>query len=120
MDKITIKSARFLCSIGVTAEERIKKQEIIVDVEMFLSIKRSANTDNIKNAINYSEVYELLKNTVEKKDFNLVETLAEDTAKNILREFPVKEVLVRVKKPKALADRNVKYVSVEIKRGKDD
>jgi len=116
MDKIIIKSANFLCNIGVTAEERSKKQEIIVDVELFLSINKAADRDNIKDAINYSEIHGLLKGIIQKKEYKLIETMAECIAKNILREFPVKEVLVRVKKPKALADRNVAYVAVEVIR----
>ena len=116
MDKIIIKSANFLCNIGITPEERGKKQEIIVDVELFLSINKVADRDNIKNAINYSEVYGLLKRVIEEKEYNLIEALAESIAKEILAEFPIDKILVRVKKPKALAERNVEYVAVEIIR----
>ena len=118
MDKIIIKSANFLCNIGITPEERGKKQEIIVDAELFLDMKKMPKpfflSDDIKKTVNYSEVYELIKSIAENKEYHLIETLAENIAKAVLNKFPVKEVLVRVKKPKALADRNVEYVAVEI------
>lgn len=119
MDKIIITDAFFLCNIGVSPKERRKKQEIGIDVELFLDIKKAAQTDEIKNTVNYSEVYSLLKEIVEKNKSKLIETMAQNIANKILDNFSVSKVLVRVKKPKALADRNVNYVAVEILREKN-
>ena len=118
MDKIIIKGARFSCSIGVSVEERSKKQKIVIDVELFLSARKAAKTDNIKYAVNYSEVHDLIKSLVESKKYNLIEAMAENIAEEILNKFPVKKVLVRVKKPEALSNKNVKYAAVEITRNK--
>ena len=119
MDKIIIKEARFLCNIGVSKKERNEKQEIISDVELSLDVRKASQTDNIKYAVNYSEVYSLLKNIAEKKEYKLIETMAEDIAKEILNKFSVENVLIKIKKPDALADKNVKYTAVEIIRGKN-
>lgn len=120
MYKITIKSAKFFCSIGITPEERKKKQEIMIDVELFLNTKKTAKpfflSDDIKHTINYSEVHNSLKNIAENKEYNLIEALAENIAKEILNKFKIDKILVSVKKPKALANRNVEYVAVEIIR----
>ena len=118
MDKIIIKEARFPCNIGVSQKERKKKQEVIIDVEMFSNIKKASKTDNIRYAVNYSEVYDLIKNIVGREKYKLVEAMAENVAKEILNKFSVEKVLVRVKKPEALANRNVKYAAVEIIRKK--
>ena len=118
MDKIIIKEARFSCNIGVSQKERRKKQEIVVDAELFLDAKKAAQTDDIKYAVNYSEVYDLIKNIIGMKKYKLVESIAENIARGILNEFSVQKVIVKVKKPKALADRNVKYAAVEIIRKK--
>ena len=111
MYKIIISEAQFLCNIGISKKEREKKQEIIVDVELFLMTK--------KKIVNYSEVYDLLKDVVEKKEYKLIETMAENVAKEILNSFFIDKIIVRVKKPKALSNRNVKYVAVEIIRDKN-
>lgn len=118
MDKIIINEAHLLCNIGVSKEERKKKQEIIIDAELFLDIKKASQTDDIKNAANYSEVYEFLKDAAQKKEYKLIETLAEEIAESILNKFPIEKITVRVKKPAALANRNVKSVAVEITREK--
>ena len=116
MDSITIKGALFSCRIGVSEEERSKKQQIEADVKLFLSTKKAAKTDSIKDAINYSDVHNLLKNIVEKNNCMLIESLAENIAAEILKNFPAKKALVKIKKRGALADRNVKYAAVEIER----
>ena len=118
MDKIIIKEAKFDCNVGVTDKERGRKQRIIVDVELFADLRKASHTDNIKNTINYSEVYKSIRNVAEKKDYRLIETLAENVAKEILNNSPAKKVVVRVEKPMALAKKNVKYAAVEIIRKK--
>ena len=118
MDKIIIKEARFSCNIGVSQKERKKKQEIAVDAQLFLDAKKAAQTDDIKYAVNYSEVHDLIKNIIGMKKYKLAESIAENIARGILNEFPVQKVIVKVKKPEALADRNVKYAAVEIIRKK--
>ena len=119
MDKITIKDASFLCNIGTTPQERIKKQEILIDIEMFSDFRKTIKKDNIDYALNYSKVHDSLKNVVEKNKYSLIETMAENIAKQILNKFSIKKILVRVKKPAALSTKNVKYVAVEIAREKN-
>jgi dihydroneopterin aldolase len=120
MDKIIIKNACFLCNAGVSQEERRKKQEIFIDIKLFLDIKKASQTDDINKAINYSTIHKSIKNLSENKKYKLIETMAEDIAKNILENFDISEVLVRIKKPQALAKKNVSYVAVEIVRSKYD
>ena len=128
MNKIIIKEAHFLCNVGVLEEERKEKQEILVDVVLFLNVKKAFKkktakpfffSDDIRSTVNYLEVYNLLNKVVNDKEYRLIEAMSEDIAKEVLSNFPVDEVLVRVKKPTALADKNVKYAAVEIRRTKN-
>ncbi len=116
MDKIIINEAKFLCTIGITPKERKSKQELIIDVELHTDIKKSSRTDDIKDAINYSDVHDTIKKIIGKKEFNLIETIAESVAAGILKKFPVHKVFVRIKKPSALAKERVKHAAVEILR----
>ena len=119
MDKLTISGANFSCNIGVTEKERSQKQEIIVDTDLFLDIKQASSTDDIHDAVNYSDVYDLLKEIVAKNQFMLIEAMAENIASAILENFPVEKVNVKIKKPGALSDKGVKYVSIKITRSKN-
>lgn len=116
MDKIIIKEAQFMCNVGVSKEERAEKQCIIVDAELFFNFKKVPSTDDIKNTIDYSQMHELIKNTAEKNEYKLIETLADNIAKEILKNLPAKKVIIMVKKPMALAKKNVRYAAVEITR----
>ena len=118
MYKIIIKGATFFCNIGATEEERLKKQKIFVDVELYLNTKKSANLIFLSDTVNYSEVYDLIKKIAENEEYNLIENMADAIANKILKNFDINKVAVRVKKPQALANRNVRYVAVEIIKSK--
>jgi len=117
MDKLKIKEARFMCNIGISENERNTKQEIIADIELFLDFKEVAKTDDVADTINYSDVSKFLKDFISKKECKLIETLAEDIAVAVLKNFPAEKISVIIKKPNALA--NAKYASVEITRSKN-
>ena len=119
MDKIIIKDAKFSCNIGVSKKERGKKQEIFIDAVLFFDAKKPGKTDRIEDTSNYSEIYNLIKKTAEDEEYNLIEAMAENISEKILGNFSANAVLVKVKKPSALADRNVKYAAVEIIRTKN-
>ena len=91
----------------------------MVDAELFFDAKKAARTDNIEYSINYSEVHAVIKKTAEGRQYNLIESMAGSIAEEILNNFSAGSVLVRVKKPNALAARNVKYAAVEIRRNKN-
>ncbi len=116
MDKIILQDCSFQCKIGVSAEERKKKREILVDVELFLDTQKAGANDNIGDTINYSAVHSLIRNIIEKQSFHLLERVADEISTNVLQQFPVKKIRVRVKK--SLLHRNVKYALVEILRSK--
>lgn len=118
MDKIIIKKARFKCNIGISREERAKKQNIIIDVELFLNLRKASSTDDIKNSVDYSKIHSLIKSIAEKKEHKLIEALAENIANAVLKNFPAKKAVVKVVKPMALAKKNVKYAAVEIARSR--
>ena len=119
MDKIIIRNARFNCIIGILDHEKVKPQEIIIDLELFIEPVNSRLNDYIKNTIDYAEVHELIESEVNDSNFGLIETLAETIAAKVLGKFKISKILVRIKKPAALAHKNVEYAAVEIIRTKN-
>jgi len=115
MDKIIIDDARFLVNIGVTGKERGKKQSIIIYAELYLDTRKAAITNKLKDTADYIEVYEVIKAIAENKQFILIEALANELAKEILKKFDIKKVLLRVKKPSVLQNK-AKFAAIEIIR----
>jgi len=114
MDKIIIKNAKYSAKIGVTKEERSRKQDLFIDINIFFSIEKAASTDKIEDTVNYSKVYQSIKFLVEQKEHKLVETLSELIAKKILEKFGVKKVEVCIKKPNAISSAD--YAAINIVR----
>lgn len=98
MDKIIVRDAVFFCNIGVSPKERSRKQKIFADIEVFFDTRKAAQKDDLKFTINYSDVFSLVKNIAEKKEYRLIETLANKIAEGILDKFDAKKVNVGVRK----------------------
>ena len=118
MDKILISSMDCVANIGVTPEERTFKQRLSIDVELSTDTAKPAQTDSLKDALDYSKVATLVMEICRSRDFHLIETVAEVLAARILSDFPVPEVRVLVRKISPVVEPRVNYVSVEIVRSR--
>ncbi|MDD2401260.1 MAG: dihydroneopterin aldolase [Clostridia bacterium] len=119
-DKILLQGVRFYGYHGVSAEEKKLGQWFEIDVEMWGDFSKVVVSDNISDTINYSKVYDVIKELVEGTSVNLIEHLAGKIAGDLLEFVQIKKVLVRVKKPQAPLKGPVCYTGVEIVRSKDE
>ncbi len=118
MDKIVIKDLLLRGIIGINEDERVNKQDILINLTLFADTRKAAASDNITDAVNYRTITKrIIKHIEESSDF-LVEKLVSDIAELILMEFNVEKAVVRVEKPGAL--RFAQSVGIEIKRTRED
>ncbi|MFA5159275.1 MAG: dihydroneopterin aldolase [Candidatus Omnitrophota bacterium] len=113
-DKIFIQGLEIPCIIGTLPRERKKRQRVVIDLEFPAFVRKAARRDNLRDALNYQKITERATEFVSKSRFYLLETLAERLARTLLREFKLKNILLRVSKLHAI--RNAKNVGVEIRR----
>ena len=66
MDKIIIKDLLVRSIIGINPEERIKQQDILINMILFSDIRKAAQSDNIANALNYKAITKRVIEHVEK------------------------------------------------------
>jgi FolB domain-containing protein len=118
MDKIIIKDLLLRGIIGINEEERVNKQDILINIVMFADTSQAAKSDSIDDAVNYRTITKHIIDHVESSSDFLVEKLVNDIARLILTEYSVDRVQVRVEKPGAL--RFAESVGVEIDRKKSD
>ena len=116
MDRITLHELEIFCRIGVPEAERATPQKLLVNLELELDLRRSASTDNLEQTINYHRVAVRVEELAKKKEWKLIETLAEDIAAAILSEFKPVRVTVEVRK---FVLPQTKYVAVTISRPAD-
>src|SRR4029079_2748579 len=115
-DKILISRIDCVVNIGVTAEERTIKQRLSIDVEFSIDNRKAAETDSLKDAVDYSRVAQGGSAICSGHEFRLIETVAEQIASRVLGDFPIAEVRVLVRKIAPVVEPPVAYVSVEIVR----
>ena len=118
MDKILISAIDCVAAIGVTPEERTMKQRLSIDVEIATDILAAAQSDSLKDALDYSRVAGRVMEICRSRDFHLIETVAQMIADQILEEFPTRQVRVLVRKISPVLEPRVNYVSVEIVRSR--
>ena len=118
MDKIFLTALTAETVIGIFDWEREVKQAISIDLEMSADIRRAARSDTIAATLNYKAVAKRVLAFVQDSRYQLVETLAEEVARMILREFPVEWVRLTLHKPGAI--RFSKDVGVVIERVRAD
>jgi 7,8-dihydroneopterin aldolase/epimerase/oxygenase len=118
-DKIILSNARFSALVGILDHEKENEQDIFIDLEIRKETRKAGLSDNIEDADDYSRMHHELGNIIGSRHFNLIESIAQETAAMILDKFNADSVLVRVKKPEALKHLGVEYAAVEIVRYRD-
>jgi 7,8-dihydroneopterin aldolase/epimerase/oxygenase len=118
-DRISLRGMQFQGRHGVSAEERAKPQPIEVDIVVRLDLSLPGRTDELADTVNYSSLFELAHGIVEERSFKLLEALATAIADAVLAVQPVRDVEVRVRKPKAPLAGAFETVEVRIRRERD-
>jgi FolB domain-containing protein len=116
MDKTFIKDLVARGIIGVNDWEREKPQEILINITVFSDTRAAAQSDDLKDCVNYRTLAKRVQSHAEKAARFTVEALANDLAEICLEQKGVEKVIVRVEKPGAV--RFSKSVGVEIERTK--
>lgn len=119
MDKIRIKDLEIYANHGVLPEEKVLGQKFLVSATIHTDFSAAAITGDLDKTINYAEVCQLLTAYTQENTFDLIETLAEDLAREVLYQYPLAQTVdIEVKKPWAPIGLPLDYVSVEASRSR--
>jgi len=102
MDRIEIKDLMVRTVIGVNAEERRDKQDVIINVTLWADLRKAGQSDRIEDTVNYRTINKIILAMTEKARFLLVEALADRIADICLTSPGVRRAEVSVEKPGAL------------------
>ena len=95
--KIYIEDFSFKCIIGILDFERVKKQKVIVNLSFDYEFK-----DNL--FINYAEVSDLIKTTMKKRKFLLLEDAIISLKEIIDTKYSISNLELKITKPDILKD----------------
>lgn len=96
---IQLRKLRVPLHIGVPEAERAVEQEVKVTLTIETARGVGALGDEISNTVDYFLVSQGIHALAAAKERKLIETLAEDIADYVLRDFPARAVRVEIDKP---------------------
>ena len=76
MDKILIEGISVNAIIGTLDHERVRRQNLLIDIEISLDLKKAAATDDLFQSVDYSEIERRTVEIAETSSFKLLEALA--------------------------------------------
>ena len=76
MDKIILEGISFNAVIGTLPHERVRRQNLIADIEISLDLKKAAASDDLFQSVDYSEIERRTVEIAQTSSFQLLEALA--------------------------------------------
>lgn len=99
---IFIEGLRVDAIIGIYPEERLVKQPLVVDLELYVDFSAAANSTLLEDTVDYDSVVARVIKLIIEGEYKLIESLAVAIADTLLTEFNVKKVSCRLSKPNAV------------------
>jgi len=109
---IDIKDLRLRTYIGFNEEEKIKKQDVVLNIEICYNAQKAMISDDVTDAFNYKVLTKQIIAMVESQRFNLLEKMAADIMSMIEQEQQILTATITIDKPHAL--RFTESVSVKL------
>ncbi len=98
MDRLQLNDMSFYGYHGNLEAERELGGRYRVDLEIGLDLSRAAGADDLSESVDYVHVYQLVRTVMEDQQHRLLESMAEEIARQVLALPRVDEVTVRVGK----------------------
>ena len=104
--------------IGIHKHEKIKKQKIKFNIVLDINQSSIPDEKNIKSIVDYEKITNKLENLTKSKKYNFLESLVEDSFKEIFVDKRIDAATIKIEKPEAIA--NTESVGVEVFKSRED
>ena len=104
--------------IGIHEHEKIKKQKIKFNIVLNVNQSSVPDEKDINTIVDYEKITNKLENLTKSKKYNFLESLAEDSFKEIFEDKRINSVTIKIEKPEAI--KNAKSVGVEVFKTRED
>ena len=104
--------------IGIHEHEKIKKQKIKFNIVVDVNQSSVPDEKDIKSIVDYEKITNKLENLAKSKKYNFLESLAEDSFKEIFEDKRINSVKIKIEKPDAI--KNADSVGVEVFKSRSD
>jgi len=104
--------------IGIYKHEKINKQKIIFNIVIDVNQNTLPDENNMSSIVDYEKITNKLESLARYKNYNFLESLAEDSFKEIFEDKRIDSIKIKIEKPDAIE--NAKSVGVEIFKSRSD
>jgi len=111
--QIHIEQLKVFARVGVPQTERARRQRLVLNISLWPARDLRDLQDRIAQTVDYSALCREAKDFLSRQSPKLLETLANDLALHVLREFPVRKISVEIRK---FVLKDAAYASVTVTR----
>ncbi len=104
--------------IGIHKHEKIKKQKIKFNIVLDINQSSLPDEKDITSIVDYEKITNKLAKLTKIKKYNFLESLAEDSFKEIFKDKRINSITVKIEKPGAI--KNAESVGVEVFKTRKD
>ena len=102
MDIVYLHGIKVETVIGVWDWERLIKQTLLVDIDVGTDTSIAGKSDDLADTINYQAIAEVVTKIARENSFALVEALGEEISSQLLKQFSLPYIKVRINKQGAV------------------
>ena len=113
---IRIKNLLVRTIIGYNPEERVNRQDVIINLEIEIDVSRAVSTDHQEGIYNYKAITKTIITFVSESKYNLLEKLTCEVLQLVMKDEHVTRAKVEIDKPHALRFSESVSVEMEAKR----
>ena len=99
---------------GLYEEEKENGQNFIISLS--IDIDYIDNNDKIENTLDYTKIFNEVKDTFNQKRYNLIESLAVAISDNLMRNKKIKSLDISIKKQSPPIDAKLSSVEVNLRK----
>lgn len=115
MDTLYIKDLKLEANLGCLAWEKAIKQPILINLSFNYNTKAARNSDDITQALDYTQVITAIETCVNQKHYALIEHLANELMIALFKQFTLMEsITLQLAKPNIV--RHCKEIGIQIHR----
>ena len=103
--------------IGILEHERRATQPLHIDAEIDVDITRQVDDHDIHSVLDYRHLREAIVDECTQAHVNLIETLTENVAHRLMRDFAdIRSLRIRISKPMAFSDCAAVAIEIHLTR----
>jgi len=117
MGKIVIEEMEFYAFHGHYQEEQIVGNRFLVDLKMEADLTEPADSDNLNDAVNYQQAYQIIKNEMRRTKSNLLENIGKRILDALYAEMEgIEKATIRIRKLNPPMGGPIKSVGIKMSR----